>query len=247
MHITGEKNFPSKVGVAITDICTGLFAHGAILTALIHRFKFGVGQKIEVDLFSTQIACLINAATSYLNASIEGERYGTEHSSIVPYATFKTKDGFFTIGTGSDEHFFELCKYLNIMYVHDNSKFSTNAQRVKNREELSEILKNIFITESNEFWSEKFIGATFPYGPVNSLKMVFDDNHVKNIKIVKNLSHMQAGIIRVVGPNVVYSDLKNEAYLAPPVLGQHTTEILKDVLNYKDDKINELRKHNIIQ
>lgn len=102
LHITGEKSTPSKVGVAMTDIATGLYAHGAILAALLHREKTGQGQKIDVDLLSTQVACLINVGVNYLNANEEASRWGTEHVSIVPYATFKTRDGFFTIGAGSD-------------------------------------------------------------------------------------------------------------------------------------------------
>ena len=247
LNITGEESSPSKVGVAITDICTGLYAHGAILAALYYRNKTGSGQKIEVDLFSTQIACLINIAANYLNASIEGTRYGTEHASIVPYASFKTKDGFFTIGTGSDSQFSELSDYLNVKHLSEDSKFSTNSDRVKNRKELSKILKDIFIKETNEHWTKRFQNASFPYGPVNNMKSVFDDDHTKEIDIVKTIQHEKAGDVRVVGPNVVYNNLRNEAYFAPPTLGQHTDEILKNILNYDDDKIKKLRLDKIIQ
>lgn len=246
LHITGQKESPSKVGIAITDICTGLYAHGAILTALYHRAKYGEGQRIEVDLFSTQIACLINAAASYLNASIEGSRHGTEHPSIVPYASFQTRDGFFTIGTGSDDQFVDFCGRLDIGHLCQDTKFSKNSERVKNRVELSEILKNIFLKENNSFWTEKFEGATFPYGPVNSLKGVFEDEHTKHIGIVKSIDHKEAGKVKVVGPNVVYSDLRNEVYLPPPVLGEHTDEILKDILKYSDEKIETLRAKKIV-
>ncbi|KAL7033779.1 hypothetical protein ACKWTF_007719 [Chironomus riparius] len=247
INITGDQNSPSKVGVAITDICTGLYAHGAILAALYHRNNTGSGQKIEVDLFSTQIACLINIASNYLNASIEGTRYGTEHASIVPYASFKTKDGFFTIGTGSDSQFTELCGCLHVEHLAKDEKFVSNSDRVKNRNELSKILKDIFIKEANDHWSKTFKNASFPFGPVNNMKSVFDDDHTKQIDIVKTLQHKEAGDVRVVGPNVVYSNSRNEAYLAPPVLGQHTFEILKNVLNYDDDKIKTLQSKKIIQ
>lgn len=247
INITGDENSPSKVGVAITDICTGLYSHGAILAALYHRNNTGKGQKIEVDLFSTQIVCLINIAANYLNASIEGKRYGTEHASIVPYSSFKTKDGFFTIGTGSDYHFTELCGSLNVKHLAKDKKFCTNSDRVKNRNELSKILKDIFVQETNDHWSKTFQNVSFPFGPVNNMKSVFDDDHTKEIDIVKTLKHKQAGDVRVVGPNVIYSNSRNEAYLAPPVLGQHTDEILKNILNYDNEKIKTLRAKKIIQ
>jgi succinate--hydroxymethylglutarate CoA-transferase len=247
LHITGEKSSPSKVGVAITDICTGLYAHGAILAALLHRHKTGHGQRIEVDLFSTQVACLINVGVNYLNANIEAGRCGTEHISIVPYASYETADGFFTIGTGSDKQFVELCKLMSLEHLGNDPKYLSNSERVRNRDELTHILKSEFAKERNAFWSEKFKSASFPFGPVNSMEAVFTDEHVKEVGMVKTLRHKEAGDVRVVGPNVVYSDSQNEAYLAPPVLGQHTEEVLRSVLKYSDEKIDKLRYEKIIQ
>ncbi|KAG5674475.1 hypothetical protein PVAND_004444 [Polypedilum vanderplanki] len=247
LHITGDKSAPSKVGVAITDICTGLYAHGAILAALLHRNKTGQGQRIEVDLFSTQVACLINVGVNYLNANIEATRCGTEHISIVPYASYQTADGFFTIGTGSDKQFIELCKLMSLEHLSSNPKYLSNAERVKNRDELTKILKSEFRKEKNSVWSEKFKNASFPFGPVNSMKAVFNDEHVREVGIVKTLKHKEAGDIRVVGPNVIYSESANKAITAPPVLGQHTDEVLKTILNYDDEKIEKLRYEKIIQ
>lgn len=247
LHITGEKSSPAKVGVAITDICTGLYAHGAILAALLHRHNTGLGQKIEVDLFSTQIACLINVGVNYLNANVEAQRYGTEHISIVPYASYQTKDGFFTIGTGSDAQFNELCKVMNIEELSSDAKYLTNSARVQNRVELTKILKAEFAKEKNSVWSDKFQDASFPFGPVNSMEQVFNDEHVKEIGIVKTLQHKDAGDVKLVGPSVIYSDAKNEAYTAPPKLGQHTDEVLKSILNYSDEKIDKLRHEKVIQ
>jgi succinate--hydroxymethylglutarate CoA-transferase len=248
LHITGEKASPSKVGIAVTDICTGLFAHGAILAALLHREKTGgIGQKIDVDLFSTQIACLINVGVNYLNANIEAQRMGTEHISIVPYASYETADGFFTIGTGSDDQFKELCRRLNVEHLSANKKFMSNSVRVKNRDELTDILKNIFKRENNKFWNKTFEGANFPYGQVNSMQDVFNDEHVKEIGLVKTLEHKVAGKVKVVGPNVVYSESSNDARSSPPLAGQHTDEILKTILNYSDDKINDLKLKKIIE
>lgn len=247
LHITGAPDTPSKVGVAMTDIATGLYSHGAILAALLHREKSGQGQKIDVDLFSTQIACLINVGVNYLNANEEASRWGTEHVSIVPYAAFETKDGFFTIGAGSDTQFKDLCDILGKPELAHDPKFSNNKQRVKNRDELKEILSEFFVKQTNHYWSKAFEKAPFPFGPVNSMQEVFNDPHVKEIELVKTLKHPTAGDVRVVGSPVVYSVTANTARTAPPTLGQHTDEVLKHVLGYDAEKILNLKAKNIVQ
>lgn len=246
LHITGEKSTPSKVGVAMTDIATGLYAHGAILAALLHRGKTGQGQKIDVDLLSTQVACLINVGVNFLNANEEASRWGTEHVSIVPYAAFKTKDGFFTIGAGSDSQFKELCEILDVPELSRDLKFASNQQRVKFRDELKEILSEIFEKQTNEYWKKVFADVGFPFGPVNNMQQVFDDPHVKEIGIVKTLTHPVAGDVKVVGSPVVYSDSANTSRSAPPTLGQHTDEVLRDVLGYDERKIRDLKSKKIV-
>lgn len=247
LHITGEPSAPSKVGVAMTDIATGLYAHGAILGALYQREKTGLGQKIDCDLLSTQVACLINVGVNYLNANEEATRWGTEHISIVPYAAFKTKDGFFTIGAGSDAQFKELCGILNVPELVEDPKFKTNQQRVKFRDELKEILTKIFAQKPNDHWKKVFEHAGFPFGPVNNMEQVFSDPHVKDIGIVKTLSHPVAGDVKVMGSPVTYSHASNTARTAPPVLGQHTKEVLRDVLGYDEVKINDLMGRKVVQ
>lgn len=247
LHITGEKETPSKVGVAMTDLATGLFAHGAILAALLHRSKTGKGQRIEVDLLSTQVASLINVGVNYLNADEEASRWGTEHVSIVPYAAFKTKDGFFTIGAGSDNQFKELCEILCQPELAQNEKFISNQQRVKNRIELNKILSETFEKQPNEYWKSTFEKAGFPFGPVNNMEQVFNDPHVKEIGIVKTLSHPIAGDIKVIGSPVTYSESSNTTRTAPPTLGQHTDEVLSSLLGYSEAKIADLRARKIIQ
>ncbi|CAO1305988.1 unnamed protein product [Diamesa serratosioi] len=243
LHITGDKDGPpSKVGVAMTDIATGLYAHGAILAALLQRTKTGKGQKIDVDLLSTQVSCLINVGVNYLNANKEATRWGTEHESIVPYQAFKTKDGYLTVGAGSDVQFKSLCSLLNVPEIAVDPKFHNNLERVKNRTELIAILTILFVTKPNSHWIKLFETAPFPHAPINNLEQVFDDPHLKEIGLVKTLKHSVAGDIKVVGSPVVYSDASNTARTAPPTLGQHTDEVLKTILNYSDEKIEKLRK-----
>lgn len=248
LHITGSENGPPvKVGVAVTDLATGLYAHGAIMAALLHRMKTGKGQKIDVNLLSTQVASLINVASNYLNAQQEAKRWGTAHESIVPYQAFETKDGYLTVGTGSDLQFQALCDYLNIPHIPSDPKFVNNQQRVEHRAELISILSNIFVKETSHAWMCLFENAPFPVGKINTIAEVFDDPHIKAIGLVKSLEHPTGGEIKVVGPPVDYSDSGNSARTAPPLLGQHTDQVLKDILEYDDDKIQALREQKIIQ
>lgn len=248
LHITGSENGPpSKVGVAVTDLATGLYAHGAIMAALLQRYKTGKGQKIDVNLLSTQIASLINVASNYLNAGKEAKRWGTAHESIVPYEAFKTKNGYITIGTGSDCQFVALCDYLKIPQVAKDPKFNNNEQRVQNRTELIDLLSQIVAKETSQYWMDLFSDAPFPVGPINKIADVFDDPHIKYIELVKTLKHPIGGDVKVVGPPVVYSDSLNTARTAPPTLGQHTDEILREILNYDKGKIQSLKNEKIIQ
>ncbi|KAM8706400.1 hypothetical protein ACLKA7_010647 [Drosophila subpalustris] len=248
LHITGEQEGPpSKVGVAVTDIATGLYAHGAILAALLQRQRTQRGQKIDVNLLSTCCSLLINVASNYLNAGTEAKRWGTAHSSIVPYQSFKTVDGYLTVGAGSDAQFVELCQRLKIEEVPQNDKFKTNRDRVKNRDELVNLLAKILAQNTSKNWMNLFEGASFVVGPVNSIREVFEDEHIQAIGLVKKLPHSRDQSVKVVGPPVVYSEARNDARTAPPMLGEHTDEMLNKLLGYEADKIAELREQGIIQ
>ncbi|XP_058446051.1 succinate--hydroxymethylglutarate CoA-transferase [Malaya genurostris] len=248
LHITGSENGPpAKVGIAITDIATGLYAHGAILAALLQRYKTNQGQKIDVNLLSTQVACLINVASNYLNAGKEAKRWGTAHESIVPYEAFPTRTGYITIGCGSNDQFHALCDYLDIPEIAQDERFLNNQTRVKHRQQLIPILSDIIKQRSSSEWMAMFKNAPFPVGPINSMAEVFQDKHIQDIGIVKHLQHPTAGEVKVVGPPVVFSEARNCARTAPPLLGEHTDQILRKVLNYSDKYIDQLRKSHIIQ
>lgn len=243
LHITGPKDGePSKVGVAVTDIATGLLAHGAIMASLIKRSKTNHGEKIDCNLLSTQLASLINIGSNYLNAGVEGKRWGTAHESIVPYEAFATKDGYFTIGTGSDQQYFDLCDLIGRS---DLKQYKTNNIRVEVREKLLEVLKGILKTKTNKEWSRIFENASFPCGPVNSLEEAFNDPHVKATNIVKEVDHPNTGKIKMVGHPVKYGEYRDFIRLPPPQLGEHTEEVLRDLLKYDEKKIEDLRKKNI--
>lgn len=175
MNMTGPKDgAPCKVGVAMTDLATGLYAHGAIMAALLQRSKTNEGQWIQCDLLSTQIATLINVGSNYLNSGKEAKRWGSEHESIVPYEAFETKDGFMTVGTGSDPQFLALMERMELRELADNDKFRDNTSRVQHREELLGILRETFRRKTNCQWSGVFEGAPFPYGPINTIGQVME-------------------------------------------------------------------------
>ncbi|XP_046469200.1 succinate--hydroxymethylglutarate CoA-transferase isoform X1 [Neodiprion pinetum] len=194
INITGPKDGePCKVGVAVTDMATGLYAHGAIMAALLQRFKTNRGQWIQCNLLSTQVASLVNIASNYLNAGKEASRWGTAHESIVPYEAFPTKDGFISVGAGSDVQFLALLKMMNLTNLEKDPKFRTNIDRVKHRVELINILRDNFKTKTSDDWSEIFRDAPFPNGRINTIGQVFDDPHIKHIKLVKEMIQPSIG------------------------------------------------------
>lgn len=217
------------------------------MAALIKRARTGKGQKIDCNLLSTQVASLINIGSNYLNSGKEATRWGTAHESIVPYEAFPTKDGYFTIGTGSNVQFSELCKKIGHPELTKDLKYLTNSTRVKHRNELITFLRSILKTKTNKEWNEIFEGSSFPCGPVNSLKDTFNDPHIKAIGLVQTVKHPIGGDVNIVGPPVQYSEGGNCIRLPPPTLGQHTDEILKEILGFDDENIDYLKKNNIVQ
>uniref|UniRef100_A0A915LRS3 CoA transferase n=1 Tax=Meloidogyne javanica TaxID=6303 RepID=A0A915LRS3_MELJA len=205
---------PCKPGVAVTDLMTGLYAHGAILAALLHRDKKGEGQQIQCNLLSTQLATLINIGSNYINAGIEGKPWGTEHESIVPYQAFRTKDGrYYVVGAGNDQAFIEafkltkiflirflkLCTKMEMPELANNPEYATNSDRVKNREKLLKKFKEKFLTKDLEFWKNKLRSKSFPSGPVNTIKEAFEHEQTKHLDLVKIMEHPKYGNVKVVG------------------------------------------------
>ncbi|XP_023775292.1 succinate--hydroxymethylglutarate CoA-transferase isoform X1 [Cyanistes caeruleus] len=241
MHITGhEDGEPVRPGVAMTDLATGLFTYGAIMAGLLQRYKTGKGLHIDCNLLSTQVACLTHVAANYLNCKIEAKRWGTAHGSIVPYQAFKTKDGYIVVGAGNDHQFVTVCKILNLPEVSKDSRYKTNTLRVQNRKELIDILSKRFSEKATTEWLQLFEGSGVPYGPINNMQQVFSDPQVLHNGLVMEMNHPTAGKIAVPGPGVRYSEFAVSHPKPPPLVGQHTVEILKSMLGYEDDAIEEL-------
>ncbi|XP_042881777.1 succinate--hydroxymethylglutarate CoA-transferase-like isoform X2 [Penaeus japonicus] len=239
--VTGpEDGEPCKVGVAMTDLATGLYAHGAIMAALLDRQKTGNGQKIDCNLLSTQISCMVNLASNYLNGDKEAKRWGTAHESIVPYQAFPTSDGYLTIGSGNNDQFAALCKALDLINLLDDERYATNALRVKHRDSLLATLKERFQQKTTNEWLNTLEGAPFPYGPINTVAQAFSDPQVIHNEMVQTVHHPTVGMIKQVAPPVSYSSSQNKIRSAPPVLGQHTKYVLSEILGYSDCKIEQL-------
>jgi len=247
MHITGEADRPpSKVGVAATDIATGLYAHGAIMAALISRKQTGKGVWIDCNLFETQIAGLANIASNYLIAGQEASRHGTAHPSIVPYQVFPCKDGFLMVGAGNNKQFSILAKnVLEKPALVTDPKFSTNNARVENRAELIRIITDILTQNDRDHWLKKFTGLGVPFGPINDIKQTFEHPQAQARQVTIEVDHPRAGKIKLVRPPVTYNGKKMEVRMPPPWLSQHTTEVMEE-LGYTSEEIESLRKRSII-
>ncbi|XP_053322231.1 succinate--hydroxymethylglutarate CoA-transferase [Spea bombifrons] len=247
MHITGpEDGDPVRPGVAMTDLATGLYVHGAIMAGLIQRSKTGKGMHIDCNLLSSQVACLSHIAANFLNGGIEARRWGTAHGSIVPYQSFKSKDGYLVIGAGNDQQFSTVCKVLGLPELVCDARFTTNELRVQHRRELLSILTVKFSEKSTSEWLKLFEGSGIPYGPINSIKEVFSEPQVHHNGLVLEMDHPTAGKISVPGPAVRFNEFDVANPVPPPVIGQHTVEILKNNLGYEEDYITELIKAKVI-
>ncbi|XP_025147831.1 succinate--hydroxymethylglutarate CoA-transferase isoform X3 [Bubalus bubalis] len=193
-----------------------------------------------------EVACLTQVAANYLIGQKEAQRWGTAHGSIVPYQAFKTKDGYLVVGAGNNQQFAAVCKILNLPELINDSKYRTNHLRVQNRKELIKILSTRFKEEMTSKWLQLFEGSGVPYGPINNMKNVFAEPQVLHNDLIMEMKHPTVGKISVPGPAVRYSKFKMSEARPPPLLGQHTTHILKEVLRYDDRAIRELLSTGVV-
>ncbi|KAH8912087.1 CoA-transferase family III [Coniochaeta sp. PMI_546] len=249
MHITGSRDGPPvKVGVAVTDLTTGLYTSNSIMAALLARAKTGRGQHIDAALSDCQTATLANIASSCL---ISGEkdtgRWGTAHPSIVPYRSFETKDGDILFGGGNDRLFGILCDGLGRPEWKDDPKFKINAQRVAHRDELEAEIEAITKTKTTQEWLEIFEGKGLPYAAVNDVLATLTHEHTRARNMVVEVEHEQCGPLKLVNSPVKYSETKPRIRSAPPTLGQHTDEVLKEHLGYSDEQIEALKQKGVVR
>lgn len=247
MSITGEPDGePMKVGVAIVDITAGLYAANAIQAALLARSKTGTGQAIDIALLDAQVAWLANVASHYLVSGNPPGRFGNAHPTIVPYQSFRARAGFFCLAVGNDGQWRKLCALLNQPELARDPRFATNPARVQHRATLIPLLQTIFQAREIDFWLEEIAAAGIPCGPVQTIDQVFSDPQVLARDMVWMMPHPTAGEVSLVGSPLKLSETPVSARLHPPLLGEHTEEVLTGVLGYTADHITRLRAEKAI-
>jgi crotonobetainyl-CoA:carnitine CoA-transferase CaiB-like acyl-CoA transferase len=234
MSITGEPDSkpgggPQKVGVAVVDIVTGLYCVVGILAAIEQRHATGAGQHIDAALFDVQLAMLANQAVNYLVSGKPPGRLGTAHPNIVPYQRFPTRDGFIVIAVGNESQFGKLCEVLGRSALPEDERFATNAARVSHREELIAILEAALRERDSDEWMELLSRVNVPCSPVRALDKVFADPQVAARGMVLDQLHPEAGPIRLVAQPLKMSASVTQSDRVPPLLGQHTREILREL------------------
>jgi len=247
MSLTGEENRPPvKIGVAISDIFAGMYAVIGILSALIARKKTGKGQLIDVSLLDGLVSILSHQAGNYLVSGVDPKRLGSAHPTIAPYQAFQAADSYFVIAVGNDALWRRFCEGVDLSELVTDPRFTSNPDRVKNRAELTQILNTHFQKKTANGWLSLIENAGVPCGPVLRLSEVFNDPQVLHRKMVQELKHPSAGQIKVVGTPLKLSTTPATIRTPPPILGEHTADILQS-LGYTASEIAEFIKSDVIQ
>jgi crotonobetainyl-CoA:carnitine CoA-transferase CaiB-like acyl-CoA transferase len=246
MSITGERDDrpgggPQKAGIPIADLITGMYASVAVCAALAHRAKSGKGQHLDLALFDSLVAVLANQGANYLATGEPPGRLGNDHPNIAPYQVFRTKDGSLILACGNDNLFRKFCEVAGCTSLPDDARFATNGKRVANRVELTRILSDIFRKKTTREWIEALEAAGVPSGPINDLKQVFEEPQA----VARGL-RMQIGNVSLVRSPMRFSETPIEHQAPPPLLGQHTEDVLRGLLGKSEGEVARLRSEGII-
>ena len=248
MFITGEKNgTPSKYGVAIVDLTTGMMAANSIQSALIARFRTGQGQKVEINLHDTALALLSNVGNSNLATNKESQRYGNGHPTIVPYTTYETADSIVALAVGNDKQFSQLANLLGHPEWLSDQRFQTNSARIKNRDLVDKMISIEAIKYPTSSLIKLLMNCGIPVGQVKSVHEALNSDQASANRMVTQIDHPLIGSYLTLGIPVQLSQTPGEIYKAPPTLGQHTREILKDYLGLDTSEIDSLYLENVVK
>lgn len=252
MSITGERDDlpgggPQKVGVAFSDLMTGLYSTVAIQAALLSREKTGVGQHIDMALLDVQVATLCNQSQNYLASGKPPGRYGNAHANIVPYQVFRASDQDFIIACGNDSQFVALCDAIDLTHLPADPRFTRNADRVANREAIIELLSRHFLEARAQEWIDRIHPRGVPIGAINSIAQALDEPQVKARNMLVTIPHPLKGDFVTVGSPIKMSGTPVE-YLRPaPMLGEHTDEVLKRQLGLDEERLAQLKASGVIE
>lgn len=247
MSITGPiEGTPSRVGIPIIDITSGMFASTAILAALRARDLTGEGQLVDISLFDSHLALLTNVASNYLVGGAPPKRYGNAHPNLVPYDSFQARDTWFILGVANEKQWGLLCDMLNLPQLKTDLRFETNRKRVENRAILVDELNKIFSEHDAEHWLAQLIKAGLPCGRINSVPEVFDHPQTQARQMILESEHASAGTLKLVGFPYKLSNTPAKVKNPPPMLGEHTDEVLKSLLNYSSAELKSLRDKKVI-
>ncbi len=255
MSVTGEPDgAPMKVGVGIADVMCGMYAAVSILAAVRHRDQSensssaGNGQHIDLSLLDSQAAWLINSGSNYLTSGENQYRLGNAHPNLVPYQVFQTSDSFFVLAVGNEIQFQKFCEFAGAPELSEDSRFKSNASRVKNRKILAQMINELTQCNSTQFWLEGLEKLQVPCGPVNTIEEVFNDPQIKHREMEISLPHPLSGKgnVSLIGSPVKMSATPVSYRNAPPTLGQHTNEILAEILGMDEEECRDLAKKGVI-
>jgi formyl-CoA transferase len=251
MSVTGERDDlpgggPQKVGVAVSDLFTGMYATSAILAALLEREKSGLGQHIDMALLDVQVAMLANLSSSYFVSGVAPERMGNAHLNIVPYHVFKAADEFIIVAVGNDGQFARFCEVIGAPDWPQDPRFATNPQRVGHRDLLVGLISERLRARPAREWLALLEPAGVPCGPINDLPQVFADPQVRHRGMRVTAAHPAAGEVAMVANPIKFSATPIAHDRAPPLLGEHTGEVLHSVLGLDEREIARLRKEGVI-
>ena len=251
MSVTGEAEDvagtnPQKVGVAIADLVTGLYSANAIQTALIHRERTGQGQYIDMALLDCQVAILANQAMTYLAAGQTPVRMGNAHPNIVPYQVFETQDGHIILAVGNDGQFRRFCELADQPHLAQDPRFVANRGRVKHRAQLIEALALLMKSKNTDDWLNLLEPEGIPCGRINSIDETLNDPQVIHRQMRTQALHSSLGEINLLGSPLKLSETPGEVRRAPPVLGEDTDQVLREVLGYEDSAIRGLHADGVV-
>ena len=251
MSVTGERDDlpgggPQKAGIPIADLITGMYASVAVCAALAHRAETGAGQHLDLALFDSQVAVLAFQAGNFLATGKIPRGIGNAHPNIVPYQPFKTADGDVIVACGNDNLWRKFCEVAGCPWLAEDARFATNAKRVENRAELTRILSEITAKRTTRDWVEALEAAGVPNGPINDIKQAFEEPQALARGLRFELPHPKAGKVALVRSPMRFSATPVEHRLPPPLLGEHTEEVLRGILGKSEVEVARLRAAKVI-